>query len=76
MKLPAVPLLRDGVSWAELRRSPTRLRSHELRRGRLTIPLSSPAKAGQSILAKANEGRQAPLAAFESDIPEEGGKSS
>jgi len=28
---------RDGVFWAELRRSPTRLRSHELRRGRLAI---------------------------------------
>jgi len=37
MKLPTVPLWRDGVSWAELRRSLSRLRSHELQRGRLTI---------------------------------------
>jgi len=34
MKLPAASW---GVSRAELRRSPTRLRSHELRRGRLAI---------------------------------------
>jgi len=41
-----------GISGAELRRSRTRLPSHELRRGRLAIPLCSKL---QSILAKANE---------------------
>src|SRR4030042_2397133 len=49
MKLPAASC---GVSLAEFRRSHTRLRSHELRRGRLAIPLCSKL---QSILAKANE---------------------
>jgi hypothetical protein len=47
MKLPAASC---GVSRAELRRSITRLRSHELRRGRLAIPLCSKL---QSALATA-----------------------
>ena len=38
MELPAA---RCGVSRAEVRRSLTRLRSYELRRGRLAIPLCS-----------------------------------
>jgi hypothetical protein len=49
MKLPASSC---GVSCAELRRSPTRLRSHELRRGRLAIP---PCSKLLGIPAKANE---------------------
>ena len=49
---PRSPAQRDGVSCAELRRSPPRLRSHELRRDRLANPLCSKLR---SILAKANE---------------------